>query len=127
MTPQELEEIRKRVEGRCECKYDTPCNNCYFGYEEVRAILHHVDSLHRQIEQQKQNIGSVDLNKLRAFADEKGISLSINYWESYGGYEISTISPAKAEEFYMKRCSDDDYFIQKWEENLAKHKDQKDV
>lgn len=51
MTHQELEEIKKRVEGKCECQDDTPCDNCYFGYEEVRDLISYIDSLHKQIEE----------------------------------------------------------------------------
>lgn len=49
MTKTQLEEFRSRVDGKCECKYDTPCNNCVFGFEEVRALLIYIDFLHKQV------------------------------------------------------------------------------
>lgn len=60
-----------------------------------------------------------DLNPLLAFARRNSISININYSECEDVLEIETISAAPAECFYIKRCSDIQYFIDQWTENLA--------
>lgn len=59
-----------------------------------------------------------DLNKLRDWASDHGISISITYWDGDDTYEIETYSASDDECFKLKRCYDPDFFIKLWTENL---------
>lgn len=62
-----------------------------------------------------------NLNTLLEFARRNQVSIQINYSECEDSLELEVISAAPAECYYMKRCSDIDYFIEKWAENLAEN------
>ncbi len=59
-----------------------------------------------------------DLNVLIEWARQKGISVSVSYWESGDELSIETVSAAPAECYSEKRVVDIGTFMWHWEENL---------
>ena len=59
-----------------------------------------------------------DWNLLKKFCDEYGVGIQLNYLEACGELELRVVSAAPAEEFYMKRVSSIEYFIQCWRDHV---------
>lgn len=59
-----------------------------------------------------------DANELIKWASHNGFSIAITFWEASGEYEVETISAAKAECFYVKRCYSHNNFITRWNEHI---------
>jgi hypothetical protein len=60
---------------------------------------------------------NLDLNKLLDFARQNTLSIQVNYSECEDSLEIETISAAPSECYYIKRCSDVEYFIECWNDH----------
>lgn len=58
-----------------------------------------------------------DLNKLLKWAQDKSISLNIEYCEPSDELTISTSSPSRSERYFLKKCSVNS-FMDAWEEHF---------
>ncbi len=65
-----------------------------------------------------------DLNRLLSWAQARGVSFHLTYSEAPDELEIQVHSPAKTEEFYMKRVPNIEYFIQAWNDMRGKLNEQ---
>lgn len=62
-----------------------------------------------------------NFNRLFEWASSKDIGIRIDYWPGLEGHaEIEAYSAAPIECYYMKRCSDIEYFISEWEDNFKR-------